>query len=442
MTGGSPLRILLVNAFAAKLGGAEVHVHTLIEELTARGHAVGFFAGDPELDEDSEQRCIVRRPEFDGATLVRDETLETRFAAFAARFRPDIVHLHNTHYFSLGFLGRAASAGAAVLQTVHDAGYLCPNSWMVHGDGAPCPGGPGAQCFRHGCEANYPYDGRVVLHAKLRLELMRTCVQAFPCPSQFLAERMAAHGMPRAHWLPLWADPPSAPASAPAREPDRVLFLGRLVREKGVEYLVRAWPRVVQQRPSARLSIVGDGPELEPLRALAAGLGLDPAAIFTGRIPHGEVGEHLARATCQVVPSIWCENAPVSIHEGLARGLPIVASDLGGLPALVVEGRTGLLARARDPEHLAERLLELLADRDLQARLGRGCLEAAARFTREAHFDALLRLYRELAREGPPNPRSLDGLWAELAPAYEHLVELERRSLATMKAIRTLQGPA
>jgi glycosyltransferase involved in cell wall biosynthesis len=417
------MRVLQVNAFAGKVGGAEIYCHGVMDELRARGHEVGFFAGDPERAERTDTTCIVRRPEFDPANL---------------------IHLHNTHHLSVGFVSEAARVGAPVIQTAHDFGYLCPNSWCVWPDGTVCEGGPGQKCFEHGCEANYPYDGRIVLSFKLRYEVTKASVRAFPCPSEFLARKLTAHGFPNAFGLPLWVEgaerAPRSREELPPRDPDRVLFLGRLVPEKGVEFLVRAWPRVLERFPRAVLSIVGGGPDQERLEGIAREVGLDPGAVFTGKVPHEQVAEHLERATCIVLPSIWCENSPVTTYESYRAGLPMVASDIAGLPAMVRPGETGLLARPRDAEDLAAKLCELLGDPALQARLQQGCLDSVERFTKQKHFDRLLAAYDQVLAEGPLEPNVDLDLLAASNAFLERFAEVEKWALDMQKHIQWLES--
>ncbi len=438
------MRILHVNSLAGAAGGTEWYCQSLIEAQRERGHTAAFLGGDAQTAEHTELRRVVHRPDFTAANLVHDDELESAFRAFAAQFRPDLIHLHNTHQLSVGLYPQVARVGVAVVQTVHDFGYLCPNSWCVWPDGTVCAGGPGRKCFEHGCEKNYPYDARIVLAWKLRYEAMQRCVQAFPCPSQFLADKLAGHGFPRAVGLPLWVEDahntPTSVDALPPRDAARVLFLGRLVPEKGVEVLVRAWPKVLAKVPDAVLSIVGGGPEAEPLARLARDVGLDPAAIFVGKVPHHEVAAHLERATLQVLPSVWCENSPVTTYESYRRGLPMVASDIAGLPAMVRPGETGLLARPRDASDLAEKIVTLLLDRALQRRLSQGNLDSARRFTKEVHLKKLFALYDVALADGHPTGDADTDLLAATDAFFRRFDEVEDWALGMQKHIQWLES--
>lgn len=428
------MRILEVNTFAAPVGGAEIYMHTLVDELASRGHEVGLFAGSPDEDVDEPTRRIVQRPDWAGRTLVHDPALIDAFERFAAAFRPDVIHCHNLHSFPVSFLAAAHRTGAPLMLTAHDFGLLCPNSWCVRGDGTVCEGGAGKKCFDgHGCETNYPYDGRVVLSVKLRAELAKRVFQRVTAPSRFLANKMAEHGYQNCEGLPLWVDRSKEDQldRSIEREQNLVMFVGRLVREKGVEYLVRAWPLVKRERPDARLLIVGGGPELEPLRALAGELGLDANEVLPGRVPHAEVAGLMARATCQVLPSIWCENSPLTTYESYLAGLPMIASRIAGLPEMVREGETGLLATPRDERDLAKAIVRLLGDVELQKQLQQGCRESVERFSRDRHMTRITELFEELVAEGQTVPASAvdeDQLFAASA-MFEKFDDVERWAL-------------
>ncbi|QDU84398.1 D-inositol 3-phosphate glycosyltransferase [Planctomycetes bacterium Pla163] len=426
------MRILEVNTFAAPVGGAEIYMHTLVDELRRREHQVGLFAGSPDEDVDEPERRIVKRPDWNGRTLVHDPELVTAFERFAADFRPDVVHCHNLHSFPVSFLAAAHRLRVPLMLTAHDFGLLCPNSWNVWGDGTVCAGGAGKKCFDgHGCEKNYPYDGRVVLSVKLRAELAKRVFGRVTAPSRFLADQLATHGFRGTEGLPLWVDRSKEDQldRSIQRESNLVMFVGRLVREKGVEFLVRAWPLVAKQRPDARLLIVGGGPELEPLRALASELGLDAAAVLPGRVPHAEVAALMARATCQVLPSIWCENSPLTTYESYLAGLPMIASRIAGLPEMVREGETGLLATPRNANDLAARIVELLGDTALQQRLQEGCRASVERFSRDRHMTRIIELFEALVEEGPSTETIDEDLLFASNGLFEKFDDVERWAL-------------
>jgi glycosyltransferase involved in cell wall biosynthesis len=167
------------------------------------------------------------------------------------------------------------------------------------------------------------------------------------------------------------------------------LFAGRLTREKGVGPLLDAWARLPGNIP---LKVAGDGPEADRVRAAAA---RHPNIQWLGWRPQEEVLELVSRAACVVLPSLWYECFNRVILEAFALGTPIVASDMGSMRAIIEHGRTGLLFRPDDPEDLAARVAELMADPFLRHKIRRAArAEFEAHYTEDANYDRLLRIYQ------------------------------------------------
>lgn len=439
------MRLLHLNTFHEQVGGAEVYLHKLIAAQRARGHAVGLFAGSETRAARSATECVVARREWDPRTLCSDPELERSFLEFAREFRPEVLHVHNLWAFAADFVLALRALGVPILQTVHDFSLLCPNSWCVRGDGTPCAGGPGEQCFHHDCHKNWPLETRAVHLARVRFELVRASVDAFVAPAEYLAQLLRGQGYENATGLPYFADAPPRDAAPPgfdARAPGSILFVGRLVPEKGVEHLVRAMVPLRARMPSAKLSIVGSGPTEPALRALAAELALGDGVEFRGRIPNTEVQALLRSALVQVLPSIWSENSPLTTYESFQAGLPIVASDIAGLPAMVRDTGAGLLARPRDAADIARALEVLLGDRARWEACSRAAHAALASFDRDAHLDRLEALYRQILARGPRPyvaPFSPD-LLASLRRQYEQYAHVEAWANGMHAHIRALEG--
>jgi glycosyltransferase involved in cell wall biosynthesis len=168
----------------------------------------------------------------------------------------------------------------------------------------------------------------------------------------------------------------------------------RFYPAKGITYLVAAFPRVLERFPDARLLLVGDGPLGDELKAQARGLGIENSVIFTGFRSDAEAFVQLF--TVSAVPSLEEGIGNVAI-ESIAGGVPVVASREGGLPEVVAEGRSGLLVRPGDSEHLAAALLRVLEEPFLLDQLRQGCRDEAHRFSIETYTARLEQLYRQAA---------------------------------------------
>lgn len=188
--------------------------------------------------------------------------------------------------------------------------------------------------------------------------------------------------------------PPSAPVA---------LSIGRHVPEKGYRHLVDAAARLERARPGVHWVLVGDGEGRGELEAQARRLGLASRVHFTGW--RDDVADVLALADVFVLPS-ESEGFGRVLVEAMAMGRPVVATEVGGVPDVVVAGETGLLVRPTDPVALADAVQALLADPARAARLGAaGRARAESTFSLGAHVDAVERVYDEVRGRVMPEER-------------------------------------
>ncbi len=430
------MKILQLSANADRVGGAEIYMHALTDELRARGHEVATFGTSPDAEADGPHERVVRRDRHVPAALVTDVDVESALQTLIDRFAPDVIHVHNLYGLPLSVDGILADAPAPVVQTVHDYSTVCPNSWCVRGDGSVCSGGAGTKCFLHGCADNYPYDARMVLVAATRAAGLRTGADAMLCPSEFLTETMRKNGFAQAETVPNFVDADKLTIPDAERESARLLYLGRLDKTKGVSYLLQALPTIAAACPDVKLGIVGSGPDEEALRAEHEALGLRGRVEFLGKVPYERVMEFYATATLLVLPSIWCENSPLTCYEAMVAGLPIVGSNIGGIPDLVEDQVTGRLVAPRDPGALAGAIVDLLdAPRTLRA-MGRKAQARVGRYTRSNNVDAVEKTYARVLGGGSTRPTAtlavdadhraiLDGVLRQLAHVERWALDLK-----------------
>ena len=176
------------------------------------------------------------------------------------------------------------------------------------------------------------------------------------------------------------------------RDSERVILsVGRLSREKGQAYLIRALPAL---RGRARLVFVGDGPDRSSLENLARALGVQRSVVFAGMTAN--VSPFYAMANVFVLPSL-SEGSPNALLEAMACGLPVVATRVGGVPEIATDGATALLVPPKDPLSLARAIDRLLNDVDLGATLGASARRAVLnRHTPEQRAATLSGLYSAL----------------------------------------------
>jgi glycogen(starch) synthase len=179
-----------------------------------------------------------------------------------------------------------------------------------------------------------------------------------------------------------------APDPLPAIPRPRVLFVGRLHRQKGVGVLIEACARMSTE---AHLVLVGDGPERDALRRAAGRNGLDGRMHITGFLPHRAVPAAMRHADVLVLPSLY-EELGSTLLEAMQAGVPVVASRTGGVPDAV--GDAGVLVAPGDPGALASAIDGLLTDRGAAARLAALGRRRARRFDWEVLAPEVLDVYR------------------------------------------------
>lgn len=223
----------------------------------------------------------------------------------------------------------------------------------------------------HGADI-YAMRGRPALAAK-RWALRSS--DAVTAVSQSLKDEVVALGVDahRVHVLPMGVDtarftPDAASDELRARLcPDgpMLLFVGRLAEKKGVRYAIEAMPAILREHPSARLIVVGDGPERDALLRLRGELGLGASVQFLGGTGNEELPAYYASADLLLAPSIVArdgdtESFGIVLVEAMASGCPVVASDVGGIREVVAGCEAAALVSPRDAAAIGEAACDVL----------------------------------------------------------------------------------
>ena len=352
------MRILQVHCHYRETGGEDVAVAQEAALLRAAGHEL--------------EQVLVENPRTTAASA-RDLALAPwnpraarRVVDTAERFRPDVVHVHNTWFgISPAVFAALRAAGYPVVATLHNYRTACATGVLLR-QGAVCElcvGSHPGHAVVHGC-----YRGSRLLSVPAALTVAvarrrgvwRRDVRRFFVPEEASGPRLVAGGIPPNLVVvhPHFVEDPG-PRPHPPSASGEVVFAGRLSPEKGAHVLLQAWRKAAP--PGLTLTVYGDGPQRSALEALAG-----PNVVFAGHTARTAVASHLQCARALVFPSTCLESglAPV---EALANGTPVVASNLVGMAPRVTAVGAGWSSRAGDVTDLARSLGQLGHDDDVDA---------------------------------------------------------------------------
>jgi glycosyltransferase involved in cell wall biosynthesis len=367
------------------LGGSSENTVASILGLQRAGYpctlAVGLAASEPDVVAEARRRgCAV----VDVPGLGREVAPLADLRALASlhrlirRLRPTILH---THTSKAGFLGRLAGRLAGVPAVVHQ-----PHGHVFYGYWGP---------------------RRTALFVALERLAARWTDRIVTLTPRGTEEHLARGIGHPAQYASVPSGVPTAAlrAGAPPRPVARarlglaatdfvVAAVGRCVAVKGFDLLVAALPRLAASAPSARLLVVGDGPERQALARLARELRVRDRVSITGAT--ADVAAHLAAADVLAAPS-RNEGMGRVLVEAMALGLPVVGTAVGGIPWVVADGETGRLVPAGDVPALADALADLAQDPALRRKLGEAAVARAELFSDEAAEAAMRAVYAGLA---------------------------------------------
>ena len=297
-----------------------------------------------------------------GARAIWSRSASRRVRDMIRRTQPDVVHLHNLFPELSPAVLRATQGAGAVVMTLHNYRTLCLPATFVR-DGAVCEDCLGRAPWPGVMHACYR-DSRAGSAAVATSLVTHRALGTFLIPDRYLAvsEFVKAKHV-QAGWSPdrigvrsnfSWPSPRRRGAG------EYFLYAGRLSSEKGVATIVEAFEGL-----SAPLVIAGDGPDGPSLRAASRA----KTTTFLGSIAASEIGAVVGRARAVLVPSRCYEGQPRGILEAYAAGVPVIASDIGGLPEVVQDGVTGALVSPTSLDGWREAVGRLLVDQEAE-RLG------------------------------------------------------------------------
>lgn len=408
------MRVIVANYRFFITGGPERYMFNFMAAAQRHGvEVIPFSVQNPE-NQPTEYERYFAKPRADALmyadtkhtfknlygmvrSVVWNSDAENRLRKLIRDTRPDAVYiLHEVNHLSPSIIRAAKKEGVRVVHRISDFFILCPKYDLLCGDDIceACIHGRYGKALRRRCvKDSLPATLLRVSAMKLyKLNRVFDDVDMFIAPSSFTREKLIEGGIPEEKILhiPTFIDSDSI---VPSWSHEKYfLFLGRVARQKGTIYAVKAMEKL--RDSGFVLKITGSPADLEAdeeLKHCIEDSGLEDKIIFTGFLSGAALDELIDNAACVVCPSIWYENMPNAVLEAYAHGKPVVASRLGSLAELVEDGETGFLFTPRDHYELAECLREFVNDEGLSVRLGKNArIKCEDEYSEDVHMERVL----------------------------------------------------
>ncbi len=374
-----PTLVSIFGVEPRRIGGTETFARELSLQLGKRGwQSVLCFLSEPT----EEVRRFLDLPNisFDVYASAADSSLKTgkNLAMITRRYRPEVLHLHYVGFINLySWIARLQSVKRVFFTDHHSrpAGYVVSRAPFWKRGVARFINGPLAKVI---CVSNYGHEcmSSFGLLAKNRFQMIYNGVDL----SRVNRDPQRALAFRRRYSIPA--------------ERAIVTQVSWIIPEKGIIDFLEMARLVSEQNRNVQFVVVGEGPYREQYMKAAVEMGIEDRVTWTGMVedPFGEGVFEAADVVCQF--SRWEEVFGWMIAEAMAHGKPVVATRVGGIPELINDGASGFLVPRGDTAAMSERILTLLADREMRTRMGQaGCETVSDKFDLRKNVAQLISSY-------------------------------------------------
>lgn len=408
-----PLKILLINNCHYRRGGADVVYLNTGDLMESRGHEVAYFSTKSQYNYPAPYSEFFVR-DIDALKLNFIEQLVfmprklyswqsgRNLKKVIDHFQPDLAHIHL-------YKGGLTAAILPVLRkkkipaviTLHDYSLLCPRNIMIDGDGKICERCltmTRLNCIYHRCNRKNLYYSIVnYIEFVLNNNIFKpeNYFNRIICVSKFNYLKHSLHPLFKDRFLHLYNFYPLLSQSNPKTEKGTYfLFYGRLAPEKGVMTLINTWKRLGKE---VQLKIIGEGSMSAMIKDEIKNNDLTNIE-FLGFRKGDELFSFIRDASFVLVPSEWYENNPLTIVEAYSSGKPVIGSNIGGIPELIIEEKTGYLFSMGNSTELESKINKAmqLTDNEYLEMSETAYRFACDKFSEKTHYRDILNIYREV----------------------------------------------
>ena len=390
------MKILLINDIGTATGGAEFQILSLRQGLRDLGHDVRLFSSlaTPVADSEllADYSCFGTNTLLQVLSQTVNPSAYFKLRQILQEFKPDVVHVRMFMWQISPLILTLLKDFPCIYQTaVYKA--ICPAGTKILPDGNICQDAPGIACLNNGCLTFKTWMALMV-----QRQLWQQWQDAFDLVvalSNGMKEQLENWGIKSVEVVHNGV--PLRPIHPPLDSPPTAAYAGRLVSEKGIETLIRAFAIALDKVPDAILLVAGDGKEKENLQTLATELNIASSIKWLGYLPQEEMEQEFNSAWVQVVPSQWEEPFGNVTTEAMMRGTAVIASAVGAQPEIIIDRQTGYLFPPEDVTELSRLLTLLLSDRQLATEIGQaGRDRAINEFSEDKRNQRFLEIYSRL----------------------------------------------
>jgi glycosyltransferase involved in cell wall biosynthesis len=393
------MKLFFVHERFGTFGGAEGNVRQTAAELSSRGHTVGLIHGfegpDPVLARDAFSHCV---------PLARTHN-RNRVRTALKEFNPDLVYVHKMA--DLEVVETLVESKVPGVRMVHDHEMYCMRGYKYHylsRNICARPASPycvfpcGASLARNH-ERGFPVKW-VSYAAKKREIKLNQKFQRMVVYSQYTKDELLRNGFPSEKieiHAPIGTQDAALERSS-FSDRNLVLFVGQVIRGKGVDVLLEALAKV---RVPFECLILGEGNHRPYCERLCRKLGLADRVRFKGFVPQPDLKQYYLECSVFAMSSLWPEPFGMAGPEAMRYGLPVVAFDAGGIKEWLADGQSGHLVPWGDSTAFAARLEELLLNKNLGREMGeRGRQWVSSHYDFSNYIDELENLFARVMSEG------------------------------------------
>lgn len=400
------MKILLVNKFHYLKGGSEKYYFDLAKLLKEHGHEVAFFSMQDEKNIKTDcKEYFVENSDmnskniFKALDVIYSKKNKKAMEKALDDFKPDIVHLNNfQRQLSASIIKPIKKRNIPIVFTAHDLQAICPEASMLDKNKCICEkclNGSFFSCFKKKCIKNSylkSFLGMVENDYYKKSKIYYEKIDYIITPSEFYKKKLVEYGVKENKIIAIhnFID---MPLNKKKEHEEYIMYFGRISVEKGIFTLLEAFSKA----QNANLFIAGSGPDLARLKSKVEKLNLQNRVKILGFLNQGELKKYIDKCKFVIVPSIWYENCPYSILETMAEGKAILASNIGGIPELIENKKTGILYEYNNINDLADKIEILFNKNKLAEQLGNNARKKAIdEYSKEYYYSKLIKIYDKL----------------------------------------------